>query len=53
MNPYDAGYSFIQTLVGMVRALWPLAGPFIIMGVIIKVFGWTSKLSRRQARDDE
>lgn len=51
MNPYDAGYGLIHAIVAMIGALWPLAGPFIIMGAIIGVFSWVNRLSRK--RDNE
>jgi len=46
MAPYDAGYGFAHMLVGLVDSLWPIAGPFIILGAVVWLFTWVSSLSR-------
>src|SRR3954470_774752 len=52
MEARQAMYQFVLGLINLVWLLWPFVGPFVLMGVIVKLVRWAFN-SARGERDIE
>lgn len=54
MNPQQQMYAFMAGLLDLVWIAWPIVGPFVLMGVVVKVvrWAWSSARGERDTLDE-
>ena len=53
MEARQAMYQFVTGLINLIWSLWPVVGPFVLMGVIIKIVRWAHSSARGEQDIDE
>jgi hypothetical protein len=53
MEARQGMYQFVSGLINLIWLFWPIAGPFVLMRVIIRVVRWAYSSARGERDADE